>query len=491
MTVEILPDRFYVYGAGHYARIFMSWLQMNKMENRVKGIVVTDKAEGETVFCGCRVYGLQDIKTYLNREMVYIAVSQDISHGIINELDMLGAENIQLTDLDFEDMEADLFAFFSEEGKLYNQIVVWNFWGMGYYDQCKYIIEEVHKRDKDIKVYWVLKEENTALPEWIEPIIIGSYEYYMVMSRSRLLVTNVNSPSSCKFKQKNQYYIYTWHGMGPSKRLEWDSPLHRAKAGNDKEVVKRRWSGADVMIAGSNFCHEVYRNSFLYDGVIEDWGYPRNDIFFKGVSFEDAIKDRYNIGKEKKIILYAPTFRNELMESRDTDRLQEIYDIDLSLIREAAEKRFASEFVVMYRFHNYVYRYVDISSYQQNGIDVTYYPDMQELLSAIDILVTDYSSSMWDFSLKRKPVFLYYHDAEEYEEKYQGFYVFPDNYPYPKGHTTEELCNEILAFDGDVYQKRLDEWFGKYGTYDDGHASERVAGRILDVMKNPAKYGKG
>ena len=71
-----------------------------------------------------------------------------------------------------------------------------------------------------------------------------------------------------------------------------------------------------------------------------------------------------------------------------------------------------------------------------------------------------------------------------------GFYVFPDDYPYPKGHTNEELCEEIASFNDGVYQENLDKWFAKYGTFDDGHASRRVTERILDVINNPTKYEK-
>lgn len=491
MIIDVKKEKFYVYGAGHYARIFMSWLQLQHMDDRVQAFIVSNRGEHQEEFCGRTLVGYDEVADKLKNEKIYIAVSEDISYGIKEKLTAAGADGSQLTDISMRSMENELFSACSSNNIPLDYILVWNYWGMGYYDQCKYIAEEVHRRNKDIRFYWILNEGVKAeLPGWVEPVIIGSYKYYEVMSRARILLTNVDAPSSSRFKRKYQYFIYTWHGIGPSKRLEWESPLHRARVNNDKEVIKERWNGADVMIAGSDFCHHVYRKSFLYDGLIENWGYPRNDVFFCKVSYEEKIRKQFNIERAKRIILYAPTFRNELMENKDENRLKEIYDINLLLVKKAADKRFNSDFVILYRFHHYVHRYVDTSSYKQNGIDVTDYLDMQELLSMTDILITDYSSSMWDFSLTRKPVFLYYHDAEEYEEKYQGFYVFPDEYPYPKGHTTEELCQEILNFDEKKYQKKLDEWFARFGSYDDGHASEKVADRIFDVLNNSAKYGK-
>ncbi|MBE6085488.1 MAG: hypothetical protein E7203_08585 [Selenomonas ruminantium] len=491
MVTANLPDRFYIYGAGHHARIFMSWLRVCKMESRIKGFIVSQLAEGQEEFCGWPLKCLKEMVSSLRGEKVCVAISEAISFGVKDNLIAVGAESIQLTDKQIENMEENVFSFFASKENLLNQVVVWNYWGMGYYEQCKYIVEELHRRDKSIKVYWVIKELVKAdFPEWVISVKFDSYEYYEVMSKSRILITNVNSPCSPRCKQSYQYYIFTWHGIGPTKRVEWDSNECRAAVGYDKKVMSDRWNAADIMIAGSDFCHHVYRNAFLYDGVIENWGYPRNDIFFKEISYKDEIKKRFGIEKDKKIMLYAPTFRHELMKSKDADRLKEIYDIDLSMVSRAAEKRFGSKFAILYRFHPFVYSFVDITAYRQYGIDVTYYPDMQELLTATDILLTDYSSSMWDFSLTRKPVFLCYHDAEEYEAKYNGFYIFPDEYPYPKGHSTEELCQEIMSFDDKEYQKRLDGWFERFGTYDDGKASARVVDRILDVFEHPAKYGK-
>lgn len=491
MIAANLPDKFYIYGAGHHARIFMSWLRVNRVEARVKGFIVSQNVEGQDEFCSRPITGIKEIATSLGSEKVYIAISEAAASGLKDKLAAIGAEGIQLTDGQIENMEAEVFSFFASDEEALNQVVAWNYWGMGYYEQCKYIVEELHRRDKSIKVYWVIKESVKAVfPDWVIPVRLGSYEYFEVMGKSRVLVTNVNAPSLKKYKRNFQYFIFTWHGIGPTKRVEWDSLDSRALVNYDIGIMRDRWNAADIMIAGSDFCHHVYRKSFLYDGDIENWGYPRNDIFFKGISYKNKIKEQFSIEKDKKIMLYAPTFRHELMKSKDKDRLKEIYDIDLSVVRKAAEEKFGSKFAILYRFHPFVYSFVDITAYRQYGIDVTYYSDMQELLTATDILLTDYSSSMWDFSLMRKPVFLCYHDAEEYEAKYNGFYVFPDEYPYPKGHSTEELCQAIMSFDDKEYQKRLDDWFARFGSYDEGKASERVANRILDVFNNPAKYGK-
>ena len=489
---DSVNENIYVYGTGQYSRVFLSYMQLKGLESRIEGFIVTKMANQQELFYGHCVYEFNQIEDKLTGKIVCIAISEEKADGIKEKLQSAGVrEIVQFNETIYNELEESLFAHYNAIEIQNKQVVVWNFWGLGYSDQCKYIAKRMHEADESVSIFWIVSTQgNYDFPEWITPIVIGTQDYYRVLCSSRLLVSNVNAPSSVRFKRKEQYYIYTWHGIGPSKRIEWQSPLHRKVVHFERERVKERWAGADIMVAGSDFCHEVYRDSFLYDGKIEKWGYPRNDVLFQPNDFREKVYKFFDIPQNKKILLYAPTFRNELINSGNEKRLAEIYDIDLGIVKEEIERRFAEEYVILYRFHHYVYRYVDISKYNQAGIDATFYPDMQELLVASEVLITDYSSSMWDFSLTRKPIFLYYHDAEEYQEKYQGFYVFPDEYPYPKGHNMQELCCAIRHFDDELYQNELDKWFKRFGTYDDGHATERVVARMCDVMNNPSKYGK-
>lgn len=117
-----------------------------------------------------------------------------------------------------------------------------------------------------------------------------------------------------------------------------------------------------------------------------------------------------------------------------------------------------------------------------DAINVTLYPDVQELLGAADVLITDYSSIMWDFSLQRKPVFLYQNDVDEYIRD-RGFYSDIEEWPYIKARTSEELSEKILGFDNDKYVAELNQFLEKYGTFDDGHACERTIEHISRMLE--------
>ncbi|MCR5238229.1 MAG: CDP-glycerol glycerophosphotransferase family protein, partial [Lachnospiraceae bacterium] len=251
-----------------------------------------------------------------------------------------------------------------------------------------------------------------------------------------------------------------------------------------KERIVKEFAKYDVCISCSDALDYEYRHAFGYKGEVLHTGYPRNDIFFRAdTHIKNKIYELFGLDKNKGIILYAPTFRN--IREKSVSR----YDLDLDKIIQAAENRFGMKYQVVYRFH---YNLSDVYSDSQlfsRGVNATSYPDMQELLLAADILLTDYSSSMWDFSLQRKPVFLYHSDLDLYMSD-RGFYSRPDEWPYPSGRSTEELCREITTFDSELYRMKVDEFFEKYGSYDDGHATERVVDRVLDVMRLPDKYGK-
>lgn len=471
-----------VYGAGDYATRYVNYVHIVHPEIQIKYFLVTARNPRQTCFMGKDVFSFEEKKEELSGAEVVVAISPKTSKGIADLLKKAGVWNYtQMKAEDFLRYEDEIFHYY-ERKPLNGGVAFWNFWGLGFFDNGKWIALKLHEIAPEIKLYWIISGEgNTEFPDWVTPVLEDTTAFYEVFCTVSVFVSNVNYPMF-SYKRKDQFFISTWHGMGPLKKLDLDIEKN---ANNEKYKCERLadWNRGDLMIAGSDFCVRVYRGSFGYQGTIEKWGYPRNDIFFRQNDCKEKIFKIFDVPKNHKVVLYAPTFRNEIMIGGDKHRLQEIYSVRMGEVRQSLQKRFQCEFTIFYRFHHYVYRYVTIDEYRQEGIDVTSYQDMQELLVAADVLITDYSSSMWDFSLMRKPVFLYFHDAKDYDENYQGFYVFPDQYPYPKGHTTEELCYAIENFDDETYQRDIAAWFETYGTYDDGNAAKRVSEKIIDVLR--------
>ena len=220
----------------------------------------------------------------------------------------------------------------------------------------------------------------------------------------------------------------------------------------------------------------IYKNSFWYNGEVVEWGAPRNDIIFtKSDDIKLRVEEYFNIPEETGIILYAPTFRANL--SLDA------YLKDFNSLIKVCNSKFKKEFVAVVRLHPNI-----SAKSEELGLDGkivhngSFYPDMQELLSASDVLITDYSSVMFDFSLTNKPCFLYASDVEDYKND-RNFYFEIDKLPFPLCTNLEKLHKEIFDFDNEVYENRINAFFNSVGMIRDGKASERCADLILKWCK--------
>ena len=299
------------------------------------------------------------------------------------------------------------------------------------------------------------------------------------MYTSKIYITNDGVEPKIH-KRENQIFICSWHGAGPFKKTNIDLCPMNAEL---KKYFEEMYRNIDIFVSPSKFNTQVIRRAFGYEGEILECGSPRMDCLLNKNNFRDKICGYYKIDPKSKIVLYAPTFRKSSIGDEGSSVTSfEKYDIKWEMIRESLEKRFGGSFVLLYRFHHMLYRFAESRMAYPDAINVTLYPDVQELLGAADVLITDYSSIMWDFSLQRKPVFLYQNDVDEYIRD-RGFYSDIEEWPYIKARTSEELSEKILGFDNDKYVAELNQFLEKYGTFDDGHACERTIEHISRMLE--------
>ncbi len=476
------------YGAGSFARALYLYLYSLRLSDRISCVVVTDK-QGQS-FYGYPVIGIDEIDTVPTDALVCIAVHPENAQGLPEQLMKIGIRRVwSMT----EEFKNQIPALSIEQFKTFpiqrNRVFFDSFNGAGFSCNGKYIAEELLRRNNNIQLVWDIRhEEKPDFPEEICVVVRNTLEFYEMFYTSAVVVSNMHS-AYWEGTRKDQYVIDTWHGTGPFKKIGVDTK----EFANDIEKAnkfRKEMEMVDLAIAASERCVENFRSSYLYEGEIGKWGYPRNDIFFsQEPDLRNKVLGSLGISPDRKIALYAPTFRYDASDYKSKRALEEIYDLGLEEVRLALQERFGDEFQILYRFHHRTYRSNKYGEMYQNAMDVTHYPDMQELLAVSDVLISDWSSSVWDYALTGKPIFLYYHDADEVDAD-TGFYQHPDKYPFPKGHSTEELCMAIRNFDQAAYPGKVSSWMKMYESYDDGHAAERIADRILDVLDHPEKYGK-
>ena len=359
-----------------------------------------------------------------------------------------------------------------------NRIFFSSFNGRGYNCNPKCIYEYMYKYYRsDYDLIWCLNDKCILLDKLgfiCVKFLTIPYFYYLITSK--IIVTNLEFEATLP-KRKGQLLINTWHGGGAYKVCSNDLGIkNKSRCLFMKYVQNIRSRSTDFIISSCEKQIKAYKIDFNIDeNKSLNIGMPRNDIFFnidKNVMYKlrRVICNRYLIDHRKILILFAPTQRRNNLGGVIDDKIE----IDVRRICDAVKERFGGESVMLYRCHTGVSGCV-----HEQTIDVSDYPDMQELLLVVDILITDYSSSIWDYSFTNKPGFLFTPDLDQYK-KNTNFHTPIELWPFPYAKTTEELCEEILNYDETKAMKKIQIHHSLLDSYETGNATAKVC----NIIKN-------
>ncbi len=335
-------------------------------------------------------------------------------------------------------------------------------------------------RFREFRYVWVLNdpEKAASIPELsgVETVALRSARYYEVYASAKYVITNSNLDYGI-IRRDGQIFLQTWHGT-PLKRLRCDieaeggnaiNSLEEIRSKNDLDVVRY-----DYFISPSRFTTEVFSSAFRLkemgkENILIETGYPRNDLLYRFDSeFVSEQKRKLGIPEDKKVILYAPTFRDNQHNGAG-------YVYDLALDFDRLQKELEDEYVILLRVHYFVARQFDFESSGGFVYDVSSLDDITPLYTISDILVTDYSSVFFDYANLKRPMIFYMYDMEEYANDIRGFYIDLSELPGPIVKTEDELIRAIREADGQSYDDVYSAFNKKYNSLDDGNASRRVA----------------
>lgn len=325
-----------------------------------------------------------------------------------------------------------------------------------------------------------------ALEELKQAIIVPwrSAEYRRNYARAGLWVSNTVVPAYMALRH-GQKYLQTWHGT-PLKRLGCDIPLGSAgSAGLGVRDIHLRYrrEGARLtwLVSPSPYATQKFTSAFdlealgRLDAIVET-GYPRNDFLSKFTTGDvAAIRERLGVPEGKKVILYAPTWRETSHDAAvgyvDTS------EADYALLH----KELGDEYVVLFRAHCLIASTFDFAAYGGFVIDVSSVDDINDLYVISDLLVTDYSSVFFDYANLRRPVVFFMYDLDEYAGDVRGLYLGLDELPGPIVRTTPGLIDAVRAARTSTPEdiERRERFRARFAPLDDGHASERVIERML------------
>lgn len=357
-----------------------------------------------------------------------------------------------------------------------NKAVFVSFNGTSYNDNPRAISEKLHEVSPETEIVWIFnnpEEMIKVVPPYVR-CIKNQHRILMKELSSAKIWVNSFLFSPLLYKNKNQLYVQTWHADRPFKKVLFDRVGKYAKYNTLLEQ-----KSADRLLAGSAFGEKMLRSCFKYDGEILKTGCPRNDILFNYTQ-EDAnkIKERLEIKKDTKILLYAPTFREKTNLQGGKQITQ---SINLLETLSVLEKKYDCEWVCLVRAHRSGNGICGIE-YDDKIMNVSDYQDMADLLVVADFLITDYSSSYSDYALKSAPAILYQDDRDSYLEGEREFYYDVTKTPFIITQSQEELNKAIIDFDDSRIEEHCKEILDYYNCYEDGHASERVVEVIIDFL---------
>ena len=370
-------------------------------------------------------------------------------------------------------------------GRIDDKLVYFQtFSGRGYSDSPKAMYEYMLKAPeyRDYRFVWSFKEPEKfefLRNDRTDIVKFRTRADNKALRRAKYWISNYRMLDH-QHPRKGQVYVQCWHGT-PLKRLGYDLESSDNSMNSMQEIREKYRTDAkkfSYLISPSPFTTEKFASAWNLvktnqtHKIIEE-GYPRNDRLINTTD-EERTEIRKSLGvDDKKVILYAPTWRDNQHTSGEGYTYKTEVDFD-KLKRELGD-----EYVILFRAHYLVANSFDFDRYAGFVRDVSSYSDINELYIAADILITDYSSVFFDYANLRKPMIFYMYDLEQYANELRGFYISLDELPGPIVRDEDSLIAEIRACDTWKPDSKYEEFCGKYNPKDDGHASERTLKKII------------
>lgn len=354
--------------------------------------------------------------------------------------------------------------------RLQNKVVFSCFDGKTFGDNPKAVFDYMMDNNIKTRCVWFMYDDTKQI-EGAEVVKAYSIKALYHQATAKVWVFN-SRQRAWMIKRKSQLYIQTWHGGVGIKKVEKDAvgklPAYYI------EEAKHDSSMINYLISASRWNTEKYKDSFWYSGTILETGLPRSDVFFKDtIAIRRKVYSYLGIADGVRVALYAPTFRN--------DGGIDHYNIDIEDLLNALTIKWPSNWAVIIRLHPNIQGDYQNEAFGKDTINGSCYADINELIIASDLIITDYSSCMFDALEIGKKVILYVPDLKEYFNE-RGTYFDILDLPFPKAENNSELTDRVLSFDETKYDQESEVFLQKCGLYNDGSASKRVADIIQKVL---------
>ena len=341
---------------------------------------------------------------------------------------------------------------------------------------------------KDYKMVWAFREpeKHMYLEKYPNTKVISlrSQEYYKTCAKAKIWVSNFRMRNELK-PGKNQIYLQTWHGT-PLKRLGFD--IEEYEGSKDGQRLLEYQYVTDVkrysyLLGPSEFYKEKMKTAFRLkdygkDKLFIDGGYPRNDFLLKLTDQKIAeLKEKLDIPESKKVILYAPTWReNQHIPGHG-------YSYKLEVDFEKWHRALGDDVLILFRSHYLVGTSIDLKRFEGFVKNVSAYDDINDLYAVSDLLITDYSSVFFDYANLCRPIVFFMYDYDKYKNEMRGFYIEEGELPGPIVRNEDKLLETLKDYSGQGYEEIYERFNEKYNPYRKGDGAAIVWKRLLGVQE--------
>ncbi|WKA60501.1 CDP-glycerol glycerophosphotransferase family protein [Planococcus shenhongbingii] len=363
-------------------------------------------------------------------------------------------------------------------------VIFESFHARQYSDNPRAIYEHMKEHNPEYQLLWSVDRRAMQLFDKFQVPYIRRFtiRWFLTFPRAKYWVNNVRLPGWMP-KPSGTVYVQTWHGT-PLKKLGIDIKQVHMPGTNTENYKKNFVSESakwDYLVSPNAYSTEIFKRAFGYRGKVIESGYPRNDALANPSPARiSAIKQEIGIPEDKKVMMYAPTWRdNEFFEKGK-------YKFEFQFDLKSWKEKYGDEWVLLSRMHYLVAERFDFFAHKGIVFNVSDYPDIRDLYLISDLLVTDYSSVFFDYAILNRPIVFFMYDLEEYRDQLRGFYFdIETEAPGPIVQTEAELFREIDGIMESHTSKnsKITAFKQKFSSLEDGRAAERVVKTFLKVKK--------
>ena len=327
----------------------------------------------------------------------------------------------------------------------------------------KYIAEEIMRQKLDYDMVWLLRDMAEYVPEQIRKVPFDGRKALYELATAKVIITNTKNNIRI-LKKKGQFVIQTWHGSFEAKKEEGEI-VDKLPPRYVKESMKNS-KQTDLFLSNSAMMTEYYHRAFWCESEIMECGYPRNDILFSvDPEIPGRVRQSFGLTEDAKLVIYAPTFRD--------DGSCDAFDLDCQGVLD----QLGDGWYLLIRMHPNITVPEGRFPFDERILDASSYPDVQELMIACDIMITDYSSTVYEFAVLKKPSYIYASDLEEFQQM-RGLNDFYFDMPYPICQTNAQLLQELSKYTPESGIAAAEAFLTQFGGVDRGDAAKQVVNRI-------------